>query len=172
MWLDLAGEQAETEAFQQIRKIVGQSVGTPKDMVWMIDPVNDCATDLVKRMQEIAEMLLPSLPHTFEITGNPQKLRIPTTVRRNVLPVFKETLHNVIKHAQASQVSIRRTFQNRRILLLVEDNGVGVPVELRKGGHGLRNMRRHAEEIGASLKLERRPGGGTRLTLDVPLSKD
>jgi signal transduction histidine kinase/ligand-binding sensor domain-containing protein len=172
LWLDLAGKQAETEAFQQIRKIVGQSVGALKDMVWMIDPVNDNASDLVKRMKEIAELLLPSLPYTFEITGNPQQLRIPTLVRRNVLPVFKETLHNVSKHAQASQVSISLAFQPRRILLRVDDNGVGLPVTPRKGGHGLRNMGRRAEEIGASLKLERRPGGGTRLILDIPLTKD
>lgn len=170
--LDLAGGEGDAEAFQQIKKIVGQSIGTLKDMVWMIDPVHDNATDLVTRIKETAAMLLPTLPVTFDIVGAQLEGRVPTVVRRHILPVLKEALYNIVKHAQATRVTIRLVLQGHRILLAVEDDGVGLSETPSQGGHGLRNMRRRAEEMHAVLTVESRTEGGTRLTLDIPVTKD
>jgi len=172
--LDLASAGGgDQEAFEKIGNIVRKSIATLKDLVWMIDPVHDNASDLVSRMRDTADMLLAALPHTFDATGiQKDEHRIATTVRRNILPIFKEALHNIHRHAQAKQVYITLTMERAHLVLLIEDDGVGMPEIAPEQGHGLRNMRRRAQEMNAQLDFEKPDKGGTRLKLTIPMTKD
>ncbi len=170
--LDLAGAQGDAESFERIRAIVTQSIGTLKDLVWMIDPAHDNASDLVARVKEAAAMLLSATPYSVRVEGDGGETRVPTAIRRNVLPIVKEALHNVVKHAHASRSDVLIARHGRRLRLVVEDDGVGFDGDATRAGHGVRNMRRRAEEMQARFLIERRAEGGTRVTLDIPLTKD
>ena len=57
--------------------------------------------------------------------------------------------------------------------IAVSDDGVGLPAAPpRPGARGLKNMRHRAEEIGATLGVSARTGGGTEVLLQLPLAKD
>ncbi len=172
--LDMASTgSGDQEAFEKIGTIVRQSIATLKDLVWMIDPVHDNTSDLVSRMRESADMLLASLPHTFDATGIQNDERpIATTVRRNILPVLKEALHNILRHAHAKQVHITLTLHQSTLVLMIEDDGIGIPEIAPEHGHGLRNMRRRAQEMNAQLDFEQPSHNGTRLKLTIPMTKD
>ena len=90
--------------------------------------------------------------------------------RQNVYFLYKEALHNVVKHAQASRVSVTVSLAQRELRLLVEDDGVGFDETRVQAGHGLQSMRTRAEDLGGSLKIHSRPGQGTRLTLAARIS--
>ncbi len=172
--LDMASTgSGDQEAFEKIGTIVRQSITTLKDLVWMIDPVHDNASDLVSRMRDTSDMLLATLPHTFDVTDVQHYERpIATTVRRNILPVFKEALFNILRHAHAKHVKITLTVQQSKLILTIEDDGVGLPEIAPDQGHGLRNMRRRAQEMNAQLEFEKPSQGGTRLRLIIPMTKD
>jgi signal transduction histidine kinase len=172
--LDMASAgSGDHEAFEKIKGIVRQSISTLKELVWMIDPVHDNASDLVSRMRDTSDMLLAALPHTFDATDVQHYERhIATTVRRNILPIFKEALFNILRHAQAKQVLITLTVHQSKLILTIEDDGVGLPEIAPEQGHGLRNMRRRAQEMNAKLNFETPTNGGTRLTLTIPMTKD
>ena len=69
--------------------------------------------------------------------------------------IFKETLHNVVKHAQgATLVIIRVSHDAGQLCLNVRDNAPGPTGAVRPGGHGLANMHRRAEAVGGSLYHE------------------
>ena len=80
--------------------------------------------------------------------------------------IYKEVLTNVIKHANATEVSTALSVSDNGLELVIHDNGCGLPVD-RHMGRGLANMTERAKELGGSLKIE--SGSGTTLTLDVPL---
>ena len=172
--LDMASAgSGDQEAFEKIGTIVRQSIATLKDLVWMIDPVHDNASDLVSRMRDTSDMLLATLPHTFDATDVQHYERhIATTVRRNILPIFKEALHNILRHAHAKQAHITLTVHQSTLVLMIEDDGIGIPELAPDHGHGLRNMRRRAQEMNAKLNFETPTNGGTRLTLTIPMTKD
>jgi signal transduction histidine kinase len=172
--LDMASTGGgDQDAFEKIKGIVCQSISTLKELVWMIDPVHDNASDLVSRMRDTSDLLLATLPHTFDATGIQNDERpIATTVRRNILPIFKEALHNILRHAQAKQVLITLTVHQSKLMLTIDDDGVGLPEITPEQGHGLRNMRRRALEMNALLDFEKPSKGGTRLTLTIPMTKD
>ncbi len=85
------------------------------------------------------------------------------TRRRQVLLMFKEMLHNIVRHAHAKRVEIRLRDEGGKLRLTVEDDGVGFrPAEV-AAGHGLGNMKARARGLGATLQLASEPGRGTRV---------
>jgi PAS domain S-box-containing protein len=84
----------------------------------------------------------------------------------NVLKIYKETLTNVIKHARARSVAVMLKVSADRLLLTIQDDGIGWQSK-NTGGRGLSNMWRRAEEIGGRLTLSSE--NGTQVGLEVPL---
>ena len=160
----------DPDAFQRIRAITLQSIEALKDLVWMIDPVHDALPDMLLRMRGIADDLLPGKLRAFTVTGEAAGRRAALEVRRNVLPIFKEALHNIIKHARAQHVAVEIVLAERRLTLTIRDDGVGLDPAAARSGHGLRNMQRRAEDIGGQLTIESQPGAGTVIHLEAPLA--
>ncbi len=168
--IGVAEQAHDPDAFQRIRAITLQSIEALKDLVWMIDPGHDALPDMLQRLRGIADDLLPGKLRAFTVTGDSAGRRAPLEVRRNVLPIFKEALHNILKHARAQGVTVEIGLTERRLALTIRDDGVGMEPSAAPGGHGLRNMQRRAEEIGGQLTIESRPGAGTLIHLEVPLA--
>lgn len=84
--------------------------------------------------------------------------------------VVQECMTNVARHAEADEVSISLTVGPQLLELCVEDDGIGLPQPLpRGGGLGFRNMRERIETYGGQLSLGRGRSGGTRIEVEMPL---
>ena len=89
-------------------------------------------------------------------------------IRHNVFLAFKEALHNVLKHAAATEVRIGLALNEGKLTLLITDNGCGFSADSgRSTGNGLANMRQRLERIGGQLMLDSRPGAGTRIRMEA-----
>lgn len=90
-----------------------------------------------------------------------------------VLRILQEALANVVKHAQATSITVSTVLEDGRVKVCVDDDGRGLPAASAAGagGRGLRNMRRRAEEIGAQLAIEPRQPG-TRVALLLPRERE
>lgn len=87
--------------------------------------------------------------------------------------VAQEALNNVAKHAGAHAVTITLQPRDERLGLQVDDDGRGIagPSGRKSGSFGLLGMRERVESIGGTLAVGERPGGGTRVEVDVPLGR-
>ncbi|MGJ7458743.1 type IV pili methyl-accepting chemotaxis transducer N-terminal domain-containing protein [Halomonas sp. RA08-2] len=84
----------------------------------------------------------------------------------HVLQVVRESLANVVKHANAHWAAVSVAFRAARLHVIVEDDGVGLADDSSPPMHyGLVIMRDRAETLGGKLTLRNRPGGGTRVEL-------
>ena len=87
-------------------------------------------------------------------------------LRRNLLLIAIEALHNAAKHAQASEVRLGMAQNGASWSLWVEDDGVGIDRGVHPGtGMGLANMKRRAEEIGAAIAWAPGDVTGTRVSV-------
>jgi len=154
----------------QVRGIAVQTIDTLRDIIWFIDPTHDNLRDLVMRMQETARVMLSALPHVFEQNGDFDSAGLSLAFRRNVPSLFKEVLHNLLKHSGATEVVITVSRTDKTFQFQVRDNGVGFCPETVSSGNGLKNMKRRAKEIGGELVIASTPGGGTGITLRAPLT--
>lgn len=95
---------------------------------------------------------------------------LPTDAETAVYRIVQEALTNVIRHAQATRVDVLLEQRDDKLIVLVEDNGVGFDptAEMPRGRLGLIGLRERAEMLGGRLMLESGPGAGTTLLLEVP----
>jgi len=97
----------------------------------------------------------------------------PYRVAEAFYGIAKEALNNVLKHAEASHVSIRLRQLESAIALEITDDGAGfeMPVSTAKSGLGLKGMKERAGGVGAELTISSRTGNGTTVRVEVPLQE-
>jgi signal transduction histidine kinase len=81
--------------------------------------------------------------------------------------VASEALANAAKHSQASGIDVSCGQRNQSLLLCVRDDGVGGADTAR--GSGLVGLMDRVEALGGSIRVDSRPGKGTRITAELPL---
>lgn len=96
-------------------------------------------------------------------------LNVPQTHRLALFRTAQEALTNIQKHAKASQVWFVLTVRDDAITLLIGDDGTGISLSGQPAGYGLRGLRERAAQLGGELYLEPRQGGGSQLSLRLPL---
>jgi signal transduction histidine kinase len=84
--------------------------------------------------------------------------------------IVQESLTNVVRHAQASQVKICLIRIQERMLLSITDNGKGLQLDPDHKGIGLVSMRERAHSIGAQFKISSVAGAGTTIEVSVPVA--
>ncbi|MFQ6117239.1 MAG: sensor histidine kinase, partial [Candidatus Bipolaricaulia bacterium] len=94
---------------------------------------------------------------------------LPPEVESLVYRTAQEALTNAARHAEARRIDVRLSRSGDRLRLEVVDDGRGFDPREAARGLGLRGARERAMLAGGSLRIESRPGTGTRLILEVPL---
>jgi signal transduction histidine kinase len=103
-----------------------------------------------------------SLPEVLPSLSAPQRLALYRGAQ--------EGLTNIQKHAQASQAWLSLEQQNGQLSLVVSDDGMGLEDGATgQDGFGLRGLQERAAQLGGQVYLEPRTGGGTQLSMMVPL---
>jgi PAS domain S-box-containing protein len=96
--------------------------------------------------------------------------RLSSAVETTLYRVVQEAMTNVVRHACANRVDLLVERRDDRVLVVVEDDGVGFePTRAQSGDHfGLLGMRERAEALGGTLTVESSPGKGTTIVVEVP----
>ena len=97
---------------------------------------------------------------------------LPPSISTCLFRITQEALTNILRHAEASQVSVRAWSENDRIHLRVEDNGIGITAERRTAGDtfGLLGMHERAALCGGHFMIDSLSGGGTRVDVHIPFT--
>ena len=95
--------------------------------------------------------------------------RLPSDVETALYRIVQEALTNIVKHAQASSVSLVVTRSDRAITAVIEDDGSGFAANGGGEGLGLLGMAERLALLGGTLKTESSPGAGATIVAEVPL---
>lgn len=129
---------------------------------------------LVQAIDWSAESRLGPLGIDVKVWTVGRERRFPSEVETMVFRISQEAITNIIRHAKPERVNIGLSFRDSHSLLIIEDNGVGFsPAEADQNGdgrvrYGLLGMKERATLIGADLKINSRPGQGTRIFCEIP----
>ena len=94
---------------------------------------------------------------------------IPDHHVEQLIPVLREAITNVVKHADADEVAVAVSRDGDLLQLEVRDDGVGFDPEAGTSGRGLRNLRQRAEAAGGHLEVSPIARGGTLLVWQAHL---
>jgi len=166
--IQTTGEKTKMrESSRKIGEMSREIITTLSDVVWSIDARNDTVGDLTDRMRDFLDAVFQ--PGTIQIEFRTRGLhfqqRINQELRQNIYLIFKEAVHNAVKHSGANQVRIQLTNGNGKFRMEISDNGAGIDMsQSHTGHHGLENMKLRAARIGGDLKIETRQGTRVILT--------
>jgi signal transduction histidine kinase len=153
----------------EIQKIVRSTADSMHDIIQLVNSNAYERGDLRQHLQEIANRLLRSIPHTLDYEANAIPTGTPVDKKHDLVLMFKETLHNVAKHSQASQAQIKFTRNNGSIVLTVKDDGLGFePATAQSSGMGLTNLHRRARKHGGQVDILSTLGKGTQISIIIP----
>ena len=177
----LKGNGASLQPLKSIATVSNELVDAMSDIVWAINPEKDHLQDLIQRMRRFASdvLLARSISLDFEAPTYAPDIPLGANPRRAVFLIFKESLANIVKHAQATQVGVNFDFSPQQLILTISDNGRGFAVDElstalfadQKGGHGILSMKKRAAEMNGRLELKSEIGKGTTIRFELSLTQ-
>jgi PAS domain S-box-containing protein len=146
-------------AMEEIRKISRSlNVSVVKDF-GLLTCIKEILTHLERNLHITATF--NCCPLLEDKLSNEQKLMI--------FRIVQEQVNNIIKHANATAVTIELVMDNNNVLLTIKDNGVGFTCDKVKKGIGLSNIRNRVEAFSGTLEVKTAPHAGFSLEVAVPL---
>jgi signal transduction histidine kinase len=170
MFADLAESHADpSKELKRIQRIAAETVSAVRDIVWLLRPQGDHRIATAEHLRETCSIMLD--PHDWKFTANEAawQCEMSDDANRHLFLYFREALHNILRHAGATQVEIRIDCDDGHFRLRVADNGSGIAPEKLARPSTLRALRKRVEALNAGFTVESEPGHGTSLNLDIPL---
>ncbi len=166
---------AESEVnvlIERIYKASGQVMESMNDIVWYINPKNDSWDNIIVRMREYAIPLLEAknIFPDFDIDEALLKLKLSMQQRQHIFFIFKEAINNIVKYAEAGNVTVQLHKKEKQLMLLVSDDGKGFDMGIKHSGNGVANMQQRAGMMKGSLTLLSEKNKGTSIKLQLPIT--
>ena len=164
--LRMSKAEAAAKHLDVTRDYVREGLADARQSIWALRSQDAGETTLPVRLRRLVEADQGAgLDARFSIFGAYRPL--PPGTEREILRVAQEAIHNVKKHAGATQMKVQLEYGTDDIALDVQDDGHGfVTSEVPESGHyGLTGMRERAAMIGGTLEIASVPGSGTTLRL-------
>ena len=80
----------------------------------------------------------------------------------------QELINNVLKHAEAKYVSLQIGRRDKKIILMIEDDGKGFDIDVHKSGYGLQNLYARTKLMHGSITIDSKQGNGTSVLIEIP----
>jgi signal transduction histidine kinase len=169
--VDEAGSgEAVTKAVGDLRELV---VATLQDVRRLAVQLRPKALDdfgLVPALERLVQTFSESSGIAVDLEAQLAETRLPSEVETTLYRIVQEALTNVVKHAEADEVSILLVRRDAAVTAVIEDNGRGfAPDTMKTDSLGLEGMRERAELHDGRLTIETSPGSGTTLVVEIPL---
>jgi len=157
------------DVLSEIRTLAEKSTESLRDMVWLLKERGQPGVEtLVEKMRGVAGALLVGMEWNFTIKIIPAEAVAPISFHRDILFVFREALHNIVKHSGASSVEIQFSWNPSGVEMCVVDRGCGFDPKNSLAGDGIENMRYRTGHLNGTLLIDSRVGEGTRLVFKMP----
>ena len=156
--------------FQKIGESAENTLEAMDDIVWSINPKKDKIEDLLIRMREFAIPLFEAknLEFDFKANDDHQGKPIPMNLRRNAFLIYKESIHNILKHSDATCASIELYLNSHSFAMCISDNGKGFSKGQPSNRNGLQNMQSRAALVQGKLEIDS-SADGTTVKFEAPV---
>lgn len=165
----LVADDCCREILASVRRAAGENVARVRDMSLLLRP---------SMLDELG--LVPALEWQVREVSRRHGLKVkmmsgdfdddlPDAHRTCVYRIVQEALHNCVKHSHATEVRVALHRDHDSLVVSISDNGTGFDPK-RQRGLGVLGMEERARRLGGAFSVESQPGGGTVVSLSLPLA--
>jgi len=162
--------EAVREGLEAMKRIVDSVMETLHNLAMDLHPTSLDYLGLVTALQQHSETFQKTYGIKVQFENLGFTSRLPAEMETALYRIVQEALTNVARHAQASQVDILLQQHNDKIVLIVEDNGIGFdPASVKMDTHlGVFGMHERVDMLRGRLTIESHSGKGTLVQVEVP----
>ena len=180
LYLELAEREVNKDSY--LSKIIGKirknSSGLSdgvRDLIWTLDPDKDSLYETLVRLQEFGDSLFDFGSIHFKSERIDEKfmeVRLSPDMRKHILLLFKEAMHNCLKYSKAENAKLDSRLDGEHIVISFKDDGIGFDLYNHMSGYGLENMKLRSAKMGAELVISAAIDEGVEIVLDIPFIRD
>ena len=171
-----SGGEPALQSLERVRNLARGGLQEARRSVWDLraGPLEGCT--LAEALEREIERVAGGGDVKISFVASGEERVLPSGVEAALLRICQEALTNVLKYANATEVTVTLAFGDSQVRLTVRDNGIGFDPELPtrrdrdSGGFGLINMRERARLLGGELTVHSEAGKGT--LVEVTLSSE
>ncbi len=150
---------------EELRRLTRGALAEMRTLLLELRPAALVETPLGHLVRQLGEAATSRANVIVEVDVDGQEWVLPAEVQIALYRIAQEALNNVGKHAGASRVQVRLRWSSDSVNLRVQDDGRGFdPKSMPLGRLGVGIMHERARAIGARLRIDSRPGAGTRVS--------
>jgi signal transduction histidine kinase len=178
--ISLAGElalrqrdlDADTRAaLDEMQRSAKQAAESMRGILWLVRESGEPSLlRLVQALRDSAAAQLQGIDWELQVKEPAADKPASLEFHRHVFLFFKEAMHNITRHARATEVRMVAGWNEHAFDLSIRDNGSGFDTAHKGEGSGLANLKHRAESLRGSMELVTMPGSGTTITLNAPLN--
>ena len=169
---DLSDPVAMGKHLEKLSDSTRATAATMDEIVWAVNPKNDTLDRMAAYILQHAQEFLSVAGLDCKF-GGPDLLpsqAVSAEVRHNMFLAIKETLNNIVKHSNATTVTITLRFTRPELEIVIHDNGRGFTNrDVTLFSDGLANIQKRMEDVQGKVRLVSAPGQGTSVSLSVNL---
>lgn len=171
---DIIGAKLELQVMENVLR---QSISELREIIYNLRPmsIDDLGlTVSIERYLNELELENESIDFEFELIGK-EPDNINSVINITVFDILKEICNNLKKHAAATEVKVKLTYSNRKMELLVIDNGIGFDTKktlTQNKKFGLSIMKERVDLLSGIMQIDSKTGIGTSIKIIVPLIEE
>jgi signal transduction histidine kinase len=167
-----AGHEQLTEQVLNLKKLADETLESLHHLAVNLRPASldhlglvDALTGLIESTRQRS-----GLSAHLKIMGRTQPASLSDEMETSIYRIVQESITNVVRHAHATYVDVIVEWQDDKVVVIIEDDGVGIDMQkAREKGHlGLIGMQERAEMLGGKLLVDSTPQVGTALVVEIP----
>lgn len=161
--------QQPAEIAVKIKDTAEGLVRKMNEIIWSMNDEQDNLESLIGyiRSNTVEALDNAGIQYDFQVTEPVPDIRVDQSFRRNIYLAAKEAVHNIIRHAQATEASIAINITDK-LNITIRDNGKGIDQSTKnRFGNGLKNMTQRMQDVNGTLKIT--SANGTIIHFQTPL---
>ncbi|ASS74240.1 hypothetical protein CIG75_04070 [Tumebacillus algifaecis] len=173
-----SGNEEMSDEVIKLQEMLRQTATTLRHSIYSLRPAPYLHAGLGLAMRSYLEEVEKTHGLRFQFDATDLTLQVAPEVMNAVYQVFGESVQNVIKHARATQISVRLSVTQANLQLIVRDDGIGFHFgqamleAVNRHSFGIENLHLLADQTGGTLEYNTAPGQGTEIMLEIPLKEE
>ena len=161
---------------EEIHSLIDQSITDTQTLTFELSPPILYDLGLEAALDWLAEQTQKQHEIEVRFVDDFTPRSIDEPLRILLFQATRELLHNVVKHAKATQVTVSISSEKDLVRIVIADNGVGFEAtkkekDVKKGGFGIFSIQERLKHQGGRLEIASDPDGGSRVTIISPMTE-
>lgn len=157
-----------SEELRKLSGILSESADEVRSISHQMMPKALTELGLIETLQDMLEKSFGMTDIQYEFDHFGINERLNENIEVSLYRVCQELINNILKHANATKITVQLYKNSGKVIMVVEDNGSGIKYNS-KDGHGLLNMKSRINSLNGEINLEPSPKSGTLATVRLPL---